>query len=65
MTNERQLILERIAREARTVMLYLYEDGDTIVPHLMDNDDNPGERLRNALDDLEVYDKENHVTRKV
>lgn len=42
--------LSAIAREATTVMCYLEEHGASIVPHLMDTDDNPGERLRRELD---------------
>lgn len=38
-----------IARHARTVMAYLQDDGPSVVPHLMDSDDNPGHRLRDAL----------------
>ncbi|UTC28083.1 hypothetical protein GURKE_00510 [Brevundimonas phage vB_BpoS-Gurke] len=44
--------LTRIAREAMTVMSYLEKHGPSIVPHLMDSDDNPGQRLRDALDDF-------------
>ena len=41
--------LREVAEHAATVMRYLEEDGASIVAHLMDTDDNPGQRLREAL----------------
>lgn len=41
-----------IAREAQRVMDTLAEYGPSIVPHLMDTDNNAGERLRQALAEL-------------
>lgn len=43
------MALRAVAREAVVVMQYLEESGASVVPHLMDTDDNPGERLRGAL----------------
>lgn len=40
---------EAIRKEAATVMEYLARDGASVVPHLMDDDENPGQRLREAL----------------
>ena len=41
--------LLRVAECARVVMAYLERDGGSIVPHLLDDDENPGKRLRDAL----------------
>jgi hypothetical protein len=41
--------LRAVEREARSVMDALAEYGPSIVPHLMDTDENAGERLRAAL----------------
>lgn len=41
---------DAVLREAETVMRYLDEHGPGIVPHLIDTDDNPGQRLRDAID---------------
>jgi len=38
--------LRALAGSAGTVMRYLEEDGPKIVPHLVDSDDNPGQRCR-------------------
>jgi len=38
-----------LAEAARDVMAYLEQHGPSIVPHLLDTDENPGERLREAL----------------
>jgi len=38
-----------LVKAAREVMDLLTTHGGSIVPHLMDSDDNPGERLRQAL----------------
>ena len=39
-----------LVRQARQVMQYLEEHGTSIVPHLLDTDENPGQRLRDLLD---------------
>ncbi len=41
--------LEAVAKAAEEVMKLLSENGASIVPHIIDTDDNPGQRLRNAL----------------
>ena len=41
--------LRLVERHAREVMAALEEHGPGIVGHLLDNDDNSGERLRQAL----------------
>lgn len=41
--------LRRVERYAREVMDALEQHGAAIVPHLLDNDENSGERLRQAL----------------
>lgn len=43
-------LLAEMTREAETVMRYLSEDGPGIVSHLLDTDDNPGQRLREAIE---------------
>jgi len=45
----RKRILREIPVHAEVVMRYLSEDGAKVVPHLIDTDDNPGERLRWCL----------------
>lgn len=42
-------LLDEVSLHAATVMRYLEEDGASIVAHLMDTDDNPGQRLRDAI----------------
>ena len=42
----RKRALKAIAHHAEVVMRYLAEDGARVVPHLIDTDDNPGQRLR-------------------
>jgi hypothetical protein len=44
--------LREVARWAGVVMADLEQHGPSIVPHLMDTDDNDGEYLRRALRDL-------------
>jgi hypothetical protein len=46
--------LPEIIRYAKLVMADLQEHGPSIVPHLLDNDDNDGERLRVALAKIEA-----------
>ena len=41
--------LEDVLKHAKTVMRYLEESGPSVVPHLIDTDDNPGEFLRQAI----------------
>lgn len=43
-------------REAALVMGYLEAFGSSCVPHLMDDDENPGERLRDALRTLGIWE---------
>ena len=45
--------LEAVEMAARAVMTELKAHGPSIVPHLMDTDDNAGEYLRRALRVLE------------
>jgi hypothetical protein len=47
--NDLLLRHERLKLQARQVMKYLEEHGPAIVPHLLDTDDNPGQRLRELL----------------
>jgi hypothetical protein len=41
--------LHRVEQHARAVMGLLEKHGPSIVPHLLDTDDNPGQRLREAM----------------
>lgn len=41
--------LREVASAARAVMKTLAHHGPSVVPHLLDTDDNPGERCRQAL----------------
>ena len=41
--------LSRLSKSAGTVMRYLEQDGPRVVPHLMDSDDNPGQRCREDI----------------
>lgn len=43
-----------VVEEARQVMSLLAAHGSAIVPHLLDTDDNAGERLRSALTALDA-----------
>jgi hypothetical protein len=45
--------LEAVEIAARAVMAHLSKYGSSIVPHLIDTDDNDGEYLRRALRALE------------
>lgn len=49
----REETLLEVAEYAREVMSYLEKYGSSIVPHLLDTDENPGERLRDALRKLD------------
>lgn len=44
--------LLRVAEAAKDVMFILKAHGPSVVPHLLDTDDNAGERLRQALSEL-------------
>ena len=46
---ERNKLLELIAYYSMVVMTELHQDGEGIVGHLIDSDDNPGQMLRNLL----------------
>jgi hypothetical protein len=46
-------LLREVARQARFVMAALEDHGASIVPHLLDTDDNAGQYLRDALEALE------------
>jgi hypothetical protein len=46
----------KVEEAARRVSDLLTAHGASIVPHLMDTDDNPGQELRNALDEVEKAD---------
>jgi hypothetical protein len=52
MTANRKEILERIAVFAARVMAGFEEHGAGIWPHYADTDENDGERLREALEEL-------------
>ncbi len=49
-------LLEEIAINANEVMECLEEYGASIVPHLMDTDENSGERLRQLLKELKEFE---------
>ena len=51
-------LLVRTARRAALVMAYLDAFGPGVVPHLMDDDENPGERLREDLRVLGLWESE-------
>jgi hypothetical protein len=42
-------LIEQLVREGSAVMRLLEEHGPSIVPHLLDTDDNAGQRFRDAL----------------
>jgi hypothetical protein len=44
--------LEQLATAAKRVMDLLEQHGPSIVPHLMDDDDNAGQRLRELIADV-------------
>ncbi|WP_276200607.1 hypothetical protein [Chelatococcus sp. XZ-Ab1] len=46
--------MERAAKAAKEVMTLLDEHGASIVPHLLDSDENPGQRLRDAIVGVEA-----------
>jgi hypothetical protein len=47
--------LRRVERHAREVMAALEQYGESIVGHLLDTDDNSGEFLRRALNEVAPY----------
>ena len=51
---KRIVTLSDVATLAGSVMRHLEAYGPSIVPHLMDTDDNAGEYLRRALRDLDA-----------
>ena len=50
-------LLEEIAEHGRMVIGALEIHGSSIVPHLLDTDDNAGERLRKALERLDKWEE--------
>ena len=46
---ERMGKLERVRVAAEQVIYLLGRDGESVVPHLIDTDDNAGQQLREAL----------------
>lgn len=45
----RKDLLEAVAFYALVVMTMIEQDGENIIPHLIDSDDNPGQFLRDLL----------------
>lgn len=49
-------LLVRTARHAALLLAYLTTFGASILPHVMDDDDNPGEYLRRDLRELGLWE---------
>ena len=47
---------KRLARAAMQVMTMLEDDGPSVVPHLVDTDDNPGQWLRMLCEDALAFE---------